>query len=68
MLYNPNVKPSFVSIDVVNVLNPESNQNKVFPKILMYISVRRLHNYMIKPSNNGGLKIVVDSETKNIDK
>ena len=30
--------------------------------MLMDISIRDIHNDMIKPSDNGGLEIVVDSE------
>ena len=30
---NPNFKPSYVSSDTGEVLNPESNQKEVFPKI-----------------------------------
>ena len=35
IIYHTNVKPSCVSSDVDNVLNPESNQKEVFPKLLM---------------------------------
>ena len=34
--------------------------------MLMKISVRDLQNYIIKPSDNGGLDIVVDSVTQTI--
>ena len=34
-----------------------------FPKMLMEISVKYLHNDMIKPFDNGGLDILLDSVT-----
>ena len=54
-LSHPNVNPSCVSSDIVTVLNPESNQKKFFPKLLLDIYVRDIHSYMIKPFKNGGL-------------
>ena len=36
------------------------------PKMLMDIYVRDIHNAMIKPSDNGVLEIVVDSETQKV--
>ena len=59
-------KPSVVPSDVVTVLNPESNQNQFEPKTLMDISIRDIHNAIIKPSENGGLESVVDSATQKV--
>ena len=51
------------SSDVATVLNPELNQKKILPKQLIEISVRDLHNDMIKPYDNGGLESVINSAT-----
>ena len=63
ILYHTDAKPSCATSDVVTVLNPESKQKEVFPKMSMEISVGYLHNDMIKPSENSGLVSVVDSVT-----
>ena len=61
ILFHPNVKPSCVSSYVVTVLNQESNQKEVLPEMLMDIYVRYIQNYIIKPSDNGGLESAVYS-------
>ena len=57
---------SCVPSDLVTVYNPESNQNKVSPKMVMDISVRDLQNDAIKSSENGTLASVVDYMTHKV--
>ena len=63
---HPNFKPSCVSIDVVTILNPVSNLKEVFPKMLMEIYIKDLHNDTIKPYSNGELSSVVNSMTQKL--
>ena len=47
-------------------LNPESNQKEVFPVMLVYTSVRDIHNDIIKPSENDWLDSVSYSMTNKV--
>ena len=65
ILYNPNNELSCVSSDVVKFLTQNKTKRK-FTNTLMDLSVRDLHNNMIKPSDNGGSESVVDSVTREV--
>ena len=66
ILSHPNVKPPYISSNIVTIFNSEANQKEKFPRILVYISVRYLHNDRIKSPKNGGLASVVDSMTQKV--
>ena len=56
ILSRTNIELSFNASDAVTVFNSESNQKDFF--VLVEISVRGLHNDMIKFSENGRFDIV----------
>ena len=47
----------------IQCFKPRIKPKGIFSKMLMDISVRYLHNDIIKPYENGGLESVVDSVT-----
>ena len=62
ILYHPNVVPLFLSFNAITIFNPESNKKES----LKNISVRDIHNDMIKPFHNGGLAIAFASVTSKV--
>ena len=66
ILFHPNVKPSCVSSDSLTVLNQKSDIKELSSKILMEISVRDLHNDMIKIFDGSGLASEVEYVTHEV--
>ena len=53
ILKHPHVKNSPISRDTILVLNPETNRKGIISKYLIEISIRELHDDLIKPPPTG---------------
>ena len=50
ILKHPHVKKSPISRDTILVLNPETNRQERISKILLGVSIRELHDDLMKPT------------------
>ena len=61
MIKHPQVYDSPISKDCLKIKVPGTDKKEVVHKKLLLISVRELHNNIIKPKDQGGLKEAKDA-------
>ena len=61
---HPQVVQSSISNDFLKVKLDDQTEPQLFPKLLLQVSVRELHNILVSDPNDGGLKDARDEDGK----
>ena len=62
IIHHPQVVKSLIANDCIYVSIDGNSEKKLMPKLLLQVSVREIHNSMVSPQEEGGLKEARDGE------